>query len=237
MNTKICIMTAYADETLSLLNAFGQNVNDSVEWNNRLQFECDFENEQWIIMQSGMGKVRAASMCQIIIDKFQVDTFFEFGFAGGLVDTLNIGDVVIIDGVSEYDVPNRAEIQLEQTIWRTRLFNSSSSSINKFTAIMTANSDVTLTKSSVICGDMDIYDREVRDQLAHKSGAIAVNWESAAIVDVCAINNVKYVGVRIISDLCVKQDSGPITAERFKYLKKSTIAYVNALMQFKKIIS
>ena len=84
----------------------------------------------------------------------------------------------------------------------------------------------------MICGDMDIYDREVRDRIAVESGAIAVNWESAAIVDVCAINKIKYVGVRVISDLCVKEDRGPIPKERIKLLRKSTAAYINALLDF-----
>ncbi len=232
MGSKLCIMTAYADETLALLNALGQEVSDSVDWNSRLQFECCNGDTQWIIMQSGMGKVRAASMCQMIIDKYQVDTFFEFGFAGGLVDTLEIGNIVVINGVSEHDTPNRAEIQREQDVWRECLFNASSSSIHGFATILSANSCITFTESSVICGDMDIYDRKIRDKIASESGAVAVNWESAAIVDVCAINNVKYVGVRIISDLCIEEDSGPISKERIESLHKSTTAYVNALANF-----
>ncbi|MDE0316767.1 MAG: 5'-methylthioadenosine/S-adenosylhomocysteine nucleosidase [Candidatus Poribacteria bacterium] len=232
MAKKLCIMTAYADETLALLNALGQDVSDSIDWNSRLQFECCYGNKGWIIMQSGMGKVRAASMCQMIIDKYQVDTFFEFGFAGGLVDTLGIGDIVVINSVSEHDAPNRAEIQREQDVWRERLFNASSSSIHGFATILSANPCITFMESPVICGDMDIYDREVRDRIAKESGAVAVNWESAAIVDVCAINNVKYVGVRIISDLCVEEDSGPISKERIERLQKSTTAYVSALANF-----
>ena len=225
-------MTAYADETLALLNALGQDVSDSVGWNSRLQFECCYGDKQWVIMQSGMGKVRAASMCQMIIDRYQVDIFFEFGFAGGLIETLKIGDIIVINGVSEHDAPNRAEIQREQDTWRERLFDASSSSISRFATILSANSDINLTESSVICGDMDIYDREIRDRIAEESGAVAVNWESAAIADVCAINNVKSVGVRIISDLCVEEDSGPISKERIERLHKSTIAYVNALVAF-----
>ena len=224
MAVKLCIMTAYADETLALLNVLGQDVSDSVDWNSRFQFEWVDGDKKWIVLQSGMGKVRAASMCQLIIDTYQVDTFFEFGFAGGLVDTLNIGDVVVITGVSEHDVPNRPEIQREQEIWRARLFDASASSINRFAASLLINPDVTITKSSVICGDMDIYDREVRDRIAKESGAVAVNWESSAIVDVCALNKVKYVGVRIISDLCVAEDSGPIPKKRIERLHKSTTA-------------
>lgn len=235
MSAKLCIMTAYADETLALLNVLGQDVDDSVDWNSRLQFEWIDGDTKWVVMQSGMGKVRAASMCQMIIDTYQVDTFFEFGFAGGLVDILNIGDVVVITGVSEHDVPNRSEIQHEQEIYRERLFKASASSISRFAAALSANPDITLTKSSVICGDMDIYDREVRDRIAMESGAVAVNWESSAIVDVCAINNVKYVGIRVISDLCIEEDSGPIPKKRIERLHKSTKTYIDALIDFSEV--
>ena len=234
MSAKLCIMTAYADETRMLLNVLGQEVGGSVDWNSRLQFEWLDGDEKWVITQSGMGKVRAASMCQLIIEKYQVDTFFEFGFAGGLVDILNIGDIVVITGVSEHDVPNRSEIQREQETWRERLFQVSSSSISKFADTLSTDPNVTLTKAAVICGDMDIYNREVRDKIAVESGAVAVNWESSAIVDVCAINNIKYVGIRVISDLCIEEDSGPIPEERIERLRKSTAAYVNVLTDFNK---
>ncbi len=232
MAVKLCIMTAYADETLALLNVLDHDAGGSVDWNSRLQFEGVDGDRRWVVLQSGMGKVRAASMCQMIIDRYQVDTFFEFGFAGGLVDTLNIGDVVVITGVSEHDAPNRPEVLREQEAWRERLFQASASSIRKFATTLSANPNVTITKSAVICGDMDIYNREVRDRIAVESGAVAVNWESSAIVEVCAINNVKYVGVRIISDLCVEEDSGPIPIKRVERLHESTTAYVKALMRF-----
>ena len=233
MSAKLCIMTAYADETLTLLNVLGQDTSDSVDWNSRLKFEWSDGDEKWVVMQSGMGKVRAASMCQLIIDTYQVDTFFEFGFAGGLIDTLDIGDIVVITGVSEHDAPNRSEIQREQEAWRERLFQASASSISTFANTLSTDPNVTLTKSPVICGDMDVYNREVRDRIAVESGAVAVNWESSAIVDVCAINNIKYVGIRIISDLCIEEDSGPIPKERIERLCKSTRAYVETLMRFR----
>ena len=231
VSAKLCIMTAYADETHTLLNVLGQTVGDSVDWNSRLQFEWTDGDKKWVVMQSGMGKVRAASMCQLIIDTYQVDTFFEFGFAGGLVDTLDIGDIVVVTGVSEHDVPNRSEIQREQETSRERLFQASASSIDTFANTLSTAPNVTLTKAPVICGDMDIYNREVRDKIAVESGAVAVNWESSAIVDVCALNAVKYVGIRVISDLCIEEDSGPIPKERIERLRKSTTAYVNALVR------
>ena len=147
MAAELCIMTAYADETLALLNVLGQDVSDSVDWNSRLQFEGVDGDQKWVVMQSGMGKVRAASMCQMIIDTYQVDTFFEFGFAGGLVDTLNIGDIVVITGVSEHDVPNRSEIQREQETWRARLFHASASSISRFATALSVRTPVLLSRN------------------------------------------------------------------------------------------
>ena len=64
MAVKRCIMTAYADETLTLLNVLGQDVGDSVDWNSRLQFENVDGDKKWVVMQSGLGKVCAASRCQ-----------------------------------------------------------------------------------------------------------------------------------------------------------------------------
>ena len=149
-----------------------------------------------------------------------------------MTDTVGVGDLVLINGVSELDAPNRPEIRSEQDSLRAHLFLRSTSSIDRFERSLSAISDVTLRKASVICGDMDIYDQHLRDKVAAKSGAAATNWESAAIVDVCAINNIRYVGVRIISDACVEEDRGPVSKARFNLLLESTTAYVNALVDF-----
>ena len=74
MRTKLYIMTAYADETLVLLNVLGQDVGGSVDWNSRLQFEWTDGDRQWVVMQSGMGKVRATSMCQEALVRFSQET-------------------------------------------------------------------------------------------------------------------------------------------------------------------
>ena len=228
MSSMPCVMTAYADETQVLLNVLAWDSSDEVDWNGRLQFEWFDGDRKWAVLQSGMGKVRAASMCQMIIGKYRVDKFFEFGFAGGLVDSLRHGDLVVITGVSEHDVPNRPEIRSDQDAGRERVFHASSASIGRFETCLSNNSGARIWKSSVVCGDMDIYDRAERDRIAQESGAIAVNWESAAIVDVCAINEINYVGVRVISDLCVEEDRGPISEEGFELMHKSSAAYGNA---------
>ena len=42
LDKKLCVMTAYADETRSLLDVLGHDAGDLVDWNGRLQFAwCD----------------------------------------------------------------------------------------------------------------------------------------------------------------------------------------------------
>ena len=57
MSAKLCIMTAYADETRALLKVLGQEVGDSVDWNNRLQFECPIKTK------SGLSCSRVWAKC------------------------------------------------------------------------------------------------------------------------------------------------------------------------------
>ena len=82
---------------------------------------------------------------------------------------------------------------------------------------------------------LDILGQEVGDSIDWNS---RLQFERSdgnkKIVDVCAINNVKYVGIRVISDLCIEEDSGPIPKERIERLRISTTAYVNALVDFNK---
>ena len=56
MSAKLCIMTAYADETLTLLNVLGQEVGDSVDWNSRLQFEWSDGNKNGLSCSQAWAK-------------------------------------------------------------------------------------------------------------------------------------------------------------------------------------
>ena len=56
-----------------------------------------------ILQQCGIGKVNAARSCQILIDNIGVDYIFNVGVAGGVSNSLKIGDIVIGNELVQHD--------------------------------------------------------------------------------------------------------------------------------------
>ena len=47
-----------------------------------------------VLVQCGVGKVNAARVTQILIDNIKVDYIFNIGVAGGVDESLSVGDIV-----------------------------------------------------------------------------------------------------------------------------------------------
>ena len=56
-----------------------------------------------VLVKSGVGKVNAARTTQILIDNFKVDYIFNIGVAGGVSDSLKVGDIVIGEKLVQHD--------------------------------------------------------------------------------------------------------------------------------------
>ena len=61
------------------------------------------EGQNCVVVQSGIGKVNAARVTQIMIDNFNLKYVINLGSAGALDPMLNIGDIVIGDELSQHD--------------------------------------------------------------------------------------------------------------------------------------
>ena len=60
-------------------------------------------NVKCVMLESGIGKVNAARSCQILIDNIGVDYIFNVGVAGGVSNSLKIGDIVIGSELVQHD--------------------------------------------------------------------------------------------------------------------------------------
>ena len=69
--------------------------------------ECfigDIDNVHVVLLKSGIGKVQAAIAATTLCLNFDIDILINSGSAGGLQADESIGDVIIADRVSYYDV-------------------------------------------------------------------------------------------------------------------------------------
>lgn len=146
------------------------------------------------LMRAGIGKVNAAVSTIELIRRFSPDCIINTGVAGGLDRCLDIMDVVVADRICYHDVWCGTGNAAGQVQGLPVYFDSDRDLVR---AASTFADHVGL----IVSGDQFIDSREkgraIKDQFP---GALAVDMESAAIAQVCHLDNIPFVAMRVISD-------------------------------------
>jgi nucleoside phosphorylase len=53
---------------------------------------------------------------------------------------------------------------------------------------------------NIACGEKDVNNKELRQELHHKLGTIACNWETSSILKTAQLNGIKSFSFRVITD-------------------------------------
>lgn len=158
----------------------------------------DIGGKEVVVAKCGIGKVNAAINTYKIIDCFKPDLIINTGVAGGASTRTEIGDVLVADYVAYHDVwcgpgtePGAADgidvfMQCDPEIIR----------------ISHKLLDGKRLQVGLICsGDRFITsEEEIREIQALFPEVIAVDMESAAIAQICCIENVRFNIIRVVSD-------------------------------------
>ncbi len=166
-------------------------------------YQGQIDNNDVVIVQSGIGKVSAALATAILIDKFHPDYVVNTGSAGGFEPSLNVGDIVVSSEVRYHDVDVTAfgyEIgQLPANpaayIPHSTLVNAAQTSINELKNIkamlgLITTGDTFMTKEA-----------DIAKACANFPTMVAVEMEGAAIAHTCYQFKVPFVIVRSLSDI------------------------------------
>lgn len=165
-----------------------------------------YENTEVVAAFSGVCKVNAAIVTQIMIDKFDVTHFILTGVAGGLDERLKIGDIVIANEIAYHDV--KEEILTEYHPWMEDIYFKTDNTM--------AQELIDISKSTylankchigrIITGEAFITENE-RDKLIDKFKPLCVDMESAAVAHVCYANSIPFIVIRSISDFANENGS------------------------------
>lgn len=166
-------------------------------------YQGQIDNNDVVIVQSGIGKVAAALATAILIDKFQPDYVVNTGSAGGFDPSLKVGDIVVSSEIRYHDVDVTAfgyEIgQLPSNpaafIPHHTLVSAAQIGIEKLTNInailgLITTGDTFMTKAD-----------DIAKARANFPTMAAVEMEGAAIAHTCHQFNVPFVIVRSLSDI------------------------------------
>lgn len=161
-------------------------------------------NEKGVILvEAGIGKVNAARVTQILIDKFNIDAIINVGVAGTANDELNMGDIVIAEKVVQHDFDITAFGHPKGFISNVGQFiESDKQLLNKMKKIVeNFNDNEFKIKIGVIAsGDIFCTDPRMKDKIKYKFDADAIEMEGAAIAQVCKLDNIPFIIIRSISD-------------------------------------
>jgi len=212
----IGIISAMQEEIQALLNKL-ENVSIS-EKGMRKYYKGTLFNKDVILVFSRWGKVASAVTTTQLINDFNVSEIIFTGVAGGIIDELNIGDVVIGKNLYQHDL-NASPFyeKLEIPILKKKfLITADASNILHATNTFldTYNNYVNqsdaklfnITKPKVVFGDIASGDQFISSSKKIKKlnklipTATCVEMEGASVAQVCFEYSMPFSIIRIISD-------------------------------------
>ncbi|MCH5312617.1 MAG: 5'-methylthioadenosine/adenosylhomocysteine nucleosidase [Prevotella sp.] len=182
-----------------------------------------------IITLCGIGKVNSAIGTYQLIQQFHPDVIISTGVAGGASPKLEIQDVVVSTETCYHDVYFGSDTKFGQVIGMPERFKTHDQLMK--TAI-SLNCGCNIHSGLIVTGDwfVDTVDK-MSDILSHFPEALAVDMESAAIAQVCHMENTAFVVFRIISDIPLKEDNAQQYADFWTTLADKSFNATKAFLE------
>lgn len=199
--SSIGIIVAMQEELDEILNIM-DNITKK-EINNIVLFQGQIEEKSIIVVKCGVGKVNAARVTQILIDKLDVSSIINIGAAGALDSNLDIGDIVIADKLIQHDFDITAFGHKKGYITGVgdfiysdkELLSEFNSVVNKLNSV-----EYKVVTGTIASGDIFCTEIEMKEKIYSKFNAKCVEMEGAAIAQVCYLENIPFIVLRSISD-------------------------------------
>lgn len=176
-------------------------------------------NVDVVVAKCGIGKVNAARCAQILIDRSKPDYLINTGVAGGIGQSLRIGDMVLSTHLVQHDFDMTCLgcvigcQQLEGEKDKPTLFYADESLLNSFEAAARETAgEITIHRGPIATGDTFVADRSTKERIFETFGALACEMEGGAIAQVAQAARVPFLVVRAISDLADGSASESYTA-------------------------
>lgn len=181
------------------------------------------EGREVVLVGSGIGKVNAAMITTLLVDRYGCDPVVMSGVAGGLDPELHIGDVVIATRAVQHDagVIEHGRLAVYQA-GHVPFFNPTDrlgfhvpqELLERVKARLEGFTLPPMSKraggegrpprivfGTVLTGDQYIHCEETRERLFRELGGQAVEMEGAAVAQVCEAFGVGWLLIRALSDL------------------------------------
>lgn len=172
-------------------------------------YKGKIDNQEVVLLKSGIGKVNAAMGTALLIEKFHPDVIINTGSAGGFHKELNVGDVVISTEVRHHDVDVTIfGYEYGQVPRMPAYFSPDDNLVSVAEKSAEKINDIQVVKGLIASGDSFMNDPERVELIRSKMPDLyAAEMEAAAIAQVAHQFQVPFVIIRSLSDIAGKDSN------------------------------
>ena len=158
-------------------------------------FDILLQEEHISFFHSGWGKIASAGSMQYVIDKYSPQLIVNLGTCGGFVGGVEQGEIILVEQTYVYDI-----VELMGDLDIVSYYASSLD-----LTWLTEPYPYPVRRGMIASADSDLP--PARIPFLKAQGAIAADWESAALAWVAQRNNTPLLILRGVSDL-VSEEGG-----------------------------
>jgi adenosylhomocysteine nucleosidase len=178
------------------------------------------DGREVVVAAAGVGKVRAAAAATLLVERLGCRALVLSGVAGGLGETLAIGDLVVADRVIDIDYGRVTDagriIYQPGTLPIPEVKPDPGYALKPETATrlgeLIVSSGLEATLGTIVTGDAFLASPRVRDELAAEWSAVAIEMEGSAVCGVAERFGVPWLVVRALSDRAGEESVGDFAA-------------------------
>lgn len=183
-------------------------------------YECELNDKQIVLVESGIGKVNSARTTQILIDNFKVDYIFNIGVAGAVSKDVDICDIVIGENLVQHDFDVTPFDYEKGFIPKVGKYLPSDEYLLKLAKEIKIDTNIHI--GVIASGDIFVNDPKMSEKINTKFNALCTEMEGASIAQVCYLSHIPFLVIRSISDSV--NGNNELTYDDFLLLSSKMVA-------------
>ena len=206
------------------------DVENAAEYAGQKYYEGKIGKTNVVVVQCGIGKVRAGMAVQVLCSCFNVTHIINTGIAGSLNNDINIGDIVVSKDAVFHDVDAvNFGYQLGEIPGVGTLFFNADQQLHDLAlkAIRECAPEIGAFSGRIATGDVFVSDRAKKEWIRDTFHADCTEMEGCAIAECAYLNQVPFVIIRAISD---KADES--VSETYEVFESKAARHCAAVVRF-----
>jgi adenosylhomocysteine/aminodeoxyfutalosine nucleosidase len=195
---KIAIMGAMPEEITPLLEQI--ELIETHQYAQNTYYEGRYADKEVVVAYSKIGKVFAALTATTLIEKFGCKMLLFSGVAGAIDPDLEIGDLIIADGLCQHDLDITAFGHPYGYVPEGEVCIPTDPGLRELAKRLAAQKRLRLKEGVIATGDQFVASHERKSWIAEIFDAHALEMEGAAVSVVCNALETPCFILRAISD-------------------------------------